>query len=320
MRPAPRPAPPSRAPKLIALMGLLSVILVGVGLALRAPAPAALVAGPGPLPMPPTDDPRALARGAEVVAGVGGCAGCHGPELRGGPIPDGEGAEAPDLVAGPSAAWTLEQRSVAVRDCLAPDGRPLRLMPCDQHSALALSDLSGALAHIARAPQRHTPPRAAPLDPAEPAPLRAETAAARPREAQPQPLPPAAVEPLGRYVYATTCGGCHGPYRAPGGALDAVLALPAASGPTTPIDARAPGGTSLDGRAAPALGGAAGRPIDRIGLSELMMTGLGRGGRPAHPAYLSRSSSALTDDEITALWTILSASAPPSAPSPLPAG
>jgi mono/diheme cytochrome c family protein len=72
-------------------LGLLSVILVGVGLTLRAPAPAALVAGPGPLPMPPTDDPRALARGAEVVAGVGGCAGCHGA--------DGDSGYAPNLSA-----------------------------------------------------------------------------------------------------------------------------------------------------------------------------------------------------------------------------
>jgi mono/diheme cytochrome c family protein len=315
-----RQAPRARSGGRWASIGALVVILSGVVAAgalwwARRPGAEAPVVEGAALPeLPPADDPRALARGAHVAEALGGCTGCHGPALRGGPSPGLGGAAAPDLVGGRSAAWALADRARAVRDCVTPDGALLVAMPCDQHAALALSDLSAALAAIERWPQRHAPPPAGP--PAQAARPAQGSAARRAREPSPPLVPPSGAEAQGRYLFAAMCAGCHGPHRPPGAAVDLALAQPAPGQPDPlAIDARAPGGAGLDGAAAPALGGQAGRPVDRLSL-EGLLRGEQRAGGPAHPAWVAVATAGLRPDEVDALWGVLSAEAPrPPAPA-----
>ncbi|MBL8617250.1 MAG: hypothetical protein JNM72_16695, partial [Deltaproteobacteria bacterium] len=88
-----RQAPGARTGGLWVKIGALVVILSGLGAAgglwwaQRPGVDAPVVEGAAPPALPPADDPRALARGAHVVEALGGCTGCHGPALRGGPSP-----------------------------------------------------------------------------------------------------------------------------------------------------------------------------------------------------------------------------------------
>ena len=290
-----------------ALCGVLVVaacVVWGAGFLLRRGqngAAAVVPAGP-PVALPPADDPRALARGAHVVEVLGACTGCHGPALRGGPSPALAGASAPDLVGGRAAGWSLEARAAAVRDCVTPDGALLAGMPCDQHAALALSDLSAALAAIERWPQRQTPPPAGP--PASAPPPAHDSAARRAREPSPPPIPPVGVAAQGRYLYATMCAGCHGPLRATPGEQGLALAQPAPGQPDPlQVQARAPGGVGLDGVAAPPLGGEVGRRIDPDSLDAVL-----RGDRPGlHPLWVLTATAGLRADEVTALWGVVGA-------------
>ncbi|MEO8448681.1 MAG: cytochrome c [Gemmatimonadota bacterium] len=77
-------------------------------------------------------EPDTTATYGGYLAVVGGCTGCHGPSLSGGPIPGGPPDWRPAANITPTAIgkWTFRDFDVALREGKRPDGSPVdTLMP-----------------------------------------------------------------------------------------------------------------------------------------------------------------------------------------------
>lgn len=173
-----------------------------------------------------TIDTRAanLTEGARL-AQIGGCTGCHGPDLGGERL-----AEAPigvlitpNLTTGKGSA-TRDYQDVdwqrAIRHGVAPGGRPLVLMPSDDNTQMSAADLADLVAYLKSVPavDRQLPPTRLNwlgklLMGAGMLPLL--TAERIDHSLQPAlPVPAVTVE-FGRYI-ARICTGCHRPNLAGG--------------------------------------------------------------------------------------------------------
>ena len=102
-------------------------------------------------------DPEAIAYG-EHIANIRGCKGCHGADLSGqiefqdpmvgvianANLTGGEGSEIID--------YTTEDWVRSIRHGVGPDGKPLLIMPSQQHHNMSDQDLSSLLAYIQSVP------------------------------------------------------------------------------------------------------------------------------------------------------------------------
>ncbi len=167
-----------------------------------------------------TDDPAAIARGKYLFA-TRGCKECHGANGAGKVVVDdssGLYVRSPNITPGPGSA-VARYREVdwvrAVRHGVAPSGRPLLIMPCEDYAPLTDVDLKALVAYV-----RH-------LEPArgQSAELRLsllvkalysvgaiQDAAEKIDHGRPpsEPVAEAVSKEHGAYV-ANACIGCHGP-------------------------------------------------------------------------------------------------------------
>ncbi len=105
------------------------------------------------------DDSATIARGEHIATAIAGCADCHGDGLRGNPVID-----APPLgrvvalnltkgEGGVGASLTPALIERAVRHGVAPEGRPLLIMPSDEFQYMSDDDLHAVIAYV-----RHVAP------------------------------------------------------------------------------------------------------------------------------------------------------------------
>lgn len=170
-----------------------------------------------PVPAVPSDA-AAIERGSHLAA-IRGCKDCHGPDLGGATFIDNPlfaRLSGPNLTpAGAGGKLTDVDRVRAIRDGVAPDGRPLLFMPAQEFSHLGDADLGDLLAYLHSVPAvERTPPanRVGPLGRvlfvAGKVPLLpAEIVDHAMRHGEPPPA--GATAAYGAYL-ATACAGCHG--------------------------------------------------------------------------------------------------------------
>lgn len=109
------------------------------------------------VPAPPivaVDDSAVLARGAHVGGTLGGCAGCHGPNLSGGLVEDlgpiGQ-MYAPNLTSGRGGVGALysdAELARAIRHGIRRDGTSLRFMPTPEHNWWPDEDLQAVVSWV----------------------------------------------------------------------------------------------------------------------------------------------------------------------------
>ncbi|MCA9531887.1 MAG: cytochrome c [Myxococcales bacterium] len=203
--------------RVVGLIVLALVLAVGAVYALSAHRMARTYEVHRPVP-PEATGPAAVERGHHVAT-IRGCNDCHGADLGGRTFIDDpliarlSGA---NLTSGGAGGKLSDEDIVcAIRDAVAPDGRPLLFMPSTEFGHLSESDTADLLAYIRSVPavQRALPPnRVGPLGrllfltgklPLLPAELVDHTAAL---PSEPAPGPTAA---YGAYL-ASSCAGCHG--------------------------------------------------------------------------------------------------------------
>jgi mono/diheme cytochrome c family protein len=102
-------------------------------------------------------DPAAIAYG-EHIASIRGCKGCHGADLSGeiefqdpmvgvianANLTGGQGSEVID--------YTIEDWVRSIRHGIGPDGKPLLIMPSQQHYLMSDEDLGALIAYIRSLP------------------------------------------------------------------------------------------------------------------------------------------------------------------------
>ena len=167
------------------------------------------------------DDSATLARG-EHVADVRGCRGCHTADLGGGPfidVPPVARLYAANLTGGKGGAAARYASAAdwerAIRQGVAPDGRPLLFMPAHEFYPVSDEDLGALIAYIRSRPAVDREPFVQSVGPVGRALFLSGKLPLLPAElidhAAPRPTPPAVgVTPeYGAYL-ATTCTGCHG--------------------------------------------------------------------------------------------------------------
>jgi mono/diheme cytochrome c family protein len=172
-----------------------------------------------------SDDSATLARGEHIVTAIAGCADCHGEGLRGGLVIDGSPmgrVTALNLTKGEGgvgAKLTPALIERAVRHGIAPEGRPLLIMPADDYQYMSDDDLRAVVAYVQHvAPVNNTLPASSlmllprtlllagqmPLIPAE--------AIEHDGAAKPMNVVPAPTAEYGQYLaHVAGCLGCHGP-------------------------------------------------------------------------------------------------------------
>lgn len=178
-------------------------------------------------------DAAAIERGRYLYASRG-CIDCHGRDGGGHVfLNDGRGLRiiGPNISPGPGnvvAGYSAQDWERAIRHGLAPNGRPLIVMPSEDYNRLSDEDLAALVAFV-----RHMPPAVGGQAVVElPLPVRAlygfglmkDAAAKIDHSRPPTPAPaPAPTPAYGAYV-ANMCLSCHGPElrggKIPGGPPD----------------------------------------------------------------------------------------------------
>lgn len=178
-------------------------------------------------------DAAAVERGRYLFASRG-CVDCHGADGAGRRFldqPDGLTIAGPNITPGPGSAvagYRAEDWVRALRHGVAPDGRPLRIMPSEDYNGLSADDLGALVAYVRQLAPREglaavvalplpvrvlygfgaIPDAASKIDHTRPAPV---------------PVPEGVTREHGAYV-ANMCIGCHGAQLAggkvPGGPPD----------------------------------------------------------------------------------------------------
>ena len=149
-----------------ALVGIIVVIVAGTVLVqVRSFDSAAARVWDVPLPrIAAVTDSAVLARGEHVANALGGCTGCHGPDLSGGIVEDvgpiGVIA-APNLTTGEggvAAAYTDAELARVIRHGIRRDGTSLRFMPSAEHTWWPDEDVQAVVSWVrSRPPVDHTP-------------------------------------------------------------------------------------------------------------------------------------------------------------------
>jgi mono/diheme cytochrome c family protein len=243
----------------------------------------------------PTDT-IAVARGAHLSQTVAGCSDCHGLDLAGHAIVD-------DAALGRiySANLTRGKGGVgsvlsdvdfvrAIRHGVAPDGRPLKIMPSSDYMNLSDVDLAAIIAFVKSLPpvDKEVPiPSVGPLGRAlfvaGKLPFLHAERIDHSRK-QPAAMAGSATAEYGAYLAGVGCKGCHGPSLAGGPIIDGPPDWPQAANLT------------------PA--GALGSWTDKD-FQHLLREGKRPDGSQVSPVMPWKTMGRMTDEEIAALWAYL---------------
>lgn len=85
------------------------------------------------------------------LARISGCVGCHGSDLRGGPVPGAppEIPPAPDITSRALQGWSPEDFARALRTGIRPDSTPISpFMPWEQYSGLTETEVRALWAFL----------------------------------------------------------------------------------------------------------------------------------------------------------------------------
>lgn len=112
----------------------------------------------GPRTAPPVGATREY---GQYLVSVGGCRGCHGPNLVGGPSPEPGAPPAANITpAGPIGQWTEQQFFTAIRTGTRPDGsRILEFMPWKSMSRHTDDELRAIWMYLRTVPPVQSPAR-----------------------------------------------------------------------------------------------------------------------------------------------------------------
>jgi len=155
--------------------------------------------------------PAAVALGGHLVA-VTACAGCHGPNLTGGPLNvAGTQIETPNLTI-EAHRLTDAQIDRALRQGLRPDGASELIMPAQAYARFTDGEVAAIIGYLRSLPAKGAPSPAprpglilrASLLIGSVKTARRQLAAARP------PLDAGPRVETGRHLAAVACGRCHG--------------------------------------------------------------------------------------------------------------
>lgn len=103
-------------------------------------------------------DSTLLARGEHIATSFGGCTGCHGPDLSGGP-PESFGPigtmSPPNITTGEGGAgsrYTDAELARAIRYGVRHDGTSLTFMPTEEHAWWPDDDLQAVMSYVRSVP------------------------------------------------------------------------------------------------------------------------------------------------------------------------
>jgi mono/diheme cytochrome c family protein len=253
----------------------------------------------------PTDS-ATVARGAHLATSIGGCVDCHGENLAGNTVfasPALGSVYATNLTRGKGGVGGVlsdVEFQRAIRHGIAPDGRPLKVMPSSDYINLSDADLAAIIAYIKTLP---------PVDKEMPAstmgPLgRALFVAGKlpilhaeridHERGHIASVEPAATAGYGAYLAAVGCKGCHGPALAGGKIIDGAPDWPPAANLTP---------------AGPTKG------YSEDDFRRVLREGKRPNGVSVNDVMPWRLTKRLSDDEIHAIYLYLR-SLPPGAPRP----
>ncbi len=276
----------------LALLGLL--LVVGVYQFLSFGRAAASVYDVEPLQIVATNDSAALERGRHLAESIGGCLGCHGPDLGGALVEDIGPIglmHAPNITTGGAGAdYSDGELARAIRHGIDSDGRSLLYMPTPEYNWWPDDDLIAVVSFV-----RSMPPVQSVNDAATVRPLgkllnqfgvmQLLSAQTVEHDAAPEAVP--APEPTARYgaFIARGCIGCHGEQmsggRIPG--APSSLAIPAN---LTAHDSGLGSWTKAD-------------------FVTTLQTGVRPDGRRLDPFMPIGSTQAMNEIEMDALWAYL---------------
>ncbi len=273
---------------LIALLVVFAAVMIARG---SAKLNATYEVQPAAVAIP--DDAAAVARGEYLFTIV--CAGCHGVDLSGGVVMDDPGigfVPASNLTAGQGGiggTYTDADFVRAIRHGVAPDGRPLIIMPAQAFWYFSDEDLGALIAYIKSAPPVDNDPGQRNIKPVGRILLAAgalDLAANRIEHDAPRPPAPprGATAEYGEYlVNIGDCRLCHGP--ALSGARPPIPDAPLAPNLT-------PGGELAEWSAEDFI--------------TTIRTGVSPHGHEIDPAFMPWKDYAnLTDDDLNAIFLYL---------------
>jgi mono/diheme cytochrome c family protein len=242
----------------------------------------------------PTDS-ASLRRGAHLAQAIGMCVECHGEKLDGRVMIDGPlgMVAARNLTRGTGGIGTLLTDADyvrAVRHGVAPDGRPLLIMPAQDYLNFTDADLAAVIAYVKSVPPSDNVVPDSKISILGRALLVAGELPLLPAErvdhgaASPAPVPPGGTKEYGAYIARIACKGCHGPAFA-GGRVEA-------GDPSWP----------------PASNLTVAGPTKRWNEADfvrLMRTGRRPDSVPVNGAMPWKNAGRMTDEELHAVWTYL---------------
>jgi mono/diheme cytochrome c family protein len=256
--------------------------------------------------LPPSSDAAAIERGRYLFLSRG-CTECHGVDGAGKDVVnDGRGLRirAPNITPAPGsvvAGYGADDWERTIRHGVAPDGRPLLVMPSEDYNRLTNDDLGALVAYLRRMPAREG--GGAVLD--LPLPMRALYGLGLIRDAAEKidhrlapstPVPEAATAQHGAYV-ANACIGCHGAQLSGGRIPGAPPDWPAAANLT------------------PGEGSAMPRYADAQAFAAMMRSGRRPDGSAVSPVMPFVALKELNDTDLKALYLHLKGLPPRAAGS-----
>jgi cytochrome c553 len=255
---------------------------------------------PESIPIP--TDSLSIAHGLHLARAIAKCAGCHGNDLAGraivddGPMGRVVSTNLTSGKGGVGGTMRDEDWVRAIRHGVAPDGRPLIIMPAMEFNRLSVGDLGDIIAYVKSRPavDHEQPPTS--LGPVARALIAINAApmfdaAGIDHSLAPPPLAPADTPSLalGDYITHTAgCDDCHGPTFAGGKIEKGPPAWPPAAN-LTPTGLKA---------------------YDEAAFFTALRTGVRPGGTKLNDVMPWAWTREMTDNEIKAVWMYLNALPP----------